>query len=138
MLQPKIRNWIFEAIRLDLDAPQELKDRLLRPNDPHVENLIVGLTNKIVEADRVCSRRGVHLKTKTLQDTTYDMVKFALRSFHEEAQRRYESDMDRLAREAEASKLKEFDDFLKGGTENEFAEAGVVTSEELDKEREII
>lgn len=135
MLRPQLQKWFEEAVRLDLEAPQDLKDVLLRGH-PKVENFLNNMCAQIEKAEQVCRGRGVQLKQKTLQDFTYDMAKYFMKGIEGEARRRYESDLQRIAREAEAQKQKEFDAVLAGKPEGEFLEAGVISNEEIDKQRE--
>lgn len=135
MLRNQIKQWFNEAVRLNVQAPQELKDSLLRGH-PNLDNFLDRMCAQIEKADQVCRSRGVQLKQKTLQDFTYDMANYFMKGMEGEAKRRYESDMQRLAREAEEQRLKEFDAVLAGRPEGEFAEAGVISNEQIDKARE--
>lgn len=135
MLRPKIKQWFFEAVRLDLEAPQDLKETLLRGH-PRLDGFIDNICAQVIKAEGLCRGKGLVIKEKTLQDLTYDLTKYFMRGLQGEAERRYESDIKRLAREAEEAKLKEFDAVLAGKAEGEFAEAGVITNEKIDQERE--
>ena len=135
MLRQKIKTWFDEAVALDPHAPQDLKD-VLKRGHPKLQRCIDELCKQIEQAERQCRKKGLVLKTKTLQDFTYDMAKYFLKGFEGEARRRYESDLQRLAREAEATKIKDFDSVLAGTPVGEFAEAGVLSNEKIDKERE--
>lgn len=135
MLNVKVKQWFEEGVRLNLEAPQELKDTLLRGH-PRLQGFIDRMTAELLNAEKVCRERGVFLKEKTMQDTVYDMTKVFMQGMEGEAKRRYESDLQRLAREAEQSKIQEFEDVLDGKATGEFAEAGVITNEEIDSQRE--
>lgn len=135
MLNVKVRQWFEEAVRLDLTAPQELKETLLRGH-PKLEGFLENLAGEIIKAEGICKTRGIVLKEKTIQDFVYDMTKFFMAGMEGEAKKRYESDLARLAREAEASKIQEFEDVLSGNASGEFAEAGVISNEEIDNKRE--
>ena len=135
MLRIKIKAWFQEAVRLDLESPQELKAVLLRGH-PRLEGFIDNMCAQIEQAEKVCRVKGVVLREKTIQDFTYDMAKYFMKGMEGEAKRRYESDLERIAREAKAQKLQEFDAVLEGKPEGEFAEAGVISNEKIDKERE--
>lgn len=134
-LRDNIKKWFYEAVALDQSATQELKETLKRGH-PNLERFLDNMCGQIMEAEKKCQARGVLLKEKTLQDFTYDMARYFMVGMEGEAKRRYESDLAKSAREAEASKLKEFDDFLAGGEDNEFADSGVVHDESIDKARE--
>ena len=135
MLRPKIKKWFEEAIRLNMEAPEELKRMLLRGH-PKVEGFLDHITGQVIQADKLCLARGLVLKEKTIQDTVYDMTKYFMAGIELEAKKRYESDLARSAREAEAQKIKEFDAVLAGQAEGEFAEAGVISNDKVDAQRE--
>lgn len=135
MLRIQVKKWFTEAVQLDTEAPRELKDSLLRGHE-RLEGFFDNLTDQIQKAEEVCRRRGVTLKAKTIQDLVYDMTKYFMRGMEGEAKRRYETDLQKFYREQEEKKLKEFDAVLAGKAEGEFAEAGVITNEEIDKQRE--
>lgn len=135
MLRTQIKKWFNEAVQLDVEAPQELKASLLRGHQ-NLDAFLDRMCGQIEQAEQVCRRRGVQLKQKTLQDFTYDMAKYFMKGMEGEAKKRYESDMQRRAREAEEQRRKEFDAVLAGKAEGEFLEAGVISNEEIDKARE--
>lgn len=135
MLRVKVRQWFEEAVRLDLEAPQALKDTLLRGH-PKLEGFLESMTGELLRAERICKSRGVTVREKTMQDFVYDMTKYFMQGMEGEAKKRYESDLARLAREAEANKIQEFEDVLSGNASGEFAEAGVITDEKIDNQRE--
>lgn len=140
MLRSKLKQWFKEAVLLEPEAPQEMKDYLLRAinnKDPKLDRFLDKMCEQIQQAERLCLKKGVFLKEKTLQDFTYDMAKYFMKGLHGEAVRRHESDLAKAAREAEAQRIKEFESVLAGKPEGEFAEAGVISNEKIDKEREI-
>lgn len=136
MLRSQIKKWFREAVQLDLEIDPELKRMLLREDHPNLNRFLDNLTAQFEQADRECRRRGLVLKAKTIQDTVYDMEKVFVMGLMGEAKNRYESDLAKAAREAEAQKIKEFEDVLAGKATGEFAEAGVITNEKIDSERE--
>lgn len=136
MLRQQIKNWYREAVQLDLEIEPELKRKLLQEDHPNLNRFIDNLCAQVEQADKICQRKGLILKQKTIQTTVYDMTKFFVMGLQGEAKRRYESDIDKAAREAEAAKIKEFEDVLAGNATGEFAEAGVITNEKIDRERE--
>lgn len=135
MLNVQVKKWFEEAVRLNVEAPQELRETLLRGH-PKLEGFLENLTSQLLDAETKCRLRGVTLKQKTMQDFVYDLTKYFMQGMEGEAKRRYESDIEKLARQAEADKLKEFDSVLEGKAEGEFAEAGVISNEEIDNQRE--
>lgn len=136
MLKQQIRKWFFEAVQLDTEAPNELKD-VLKRGHPNLDHFIDNLCGQIEKADKVCQSKGLVLKQKTLQNFTYDMAKYFMRGMEGEAKKRYESDIQRAAREAAEQQRKEFDAVLAGKAEGEFLEAGVISNEQIDKAREV-
>lgn len=135
MFRSQVKTWFNEAVRLNTEAPQELKDVLLRGH-PNLDNFINNVEKQLVEADAILQKRGKVVKLETLKGFVYDLTNMFLKGFEGEAKRRYESDLERLKREAEEQAQKEMDAFLEGDTDNEFGEAGVITNEEIDKVRE--
>lgn len=136
-LGSKIKQWFKEAVQLDTECDPELKAIILRePPHEKVNMFFENLSKQFKQAESLCLKRGLILKEKTLQETTYDMAKFFMRGMEGEAKRRYESDLEKSARDAQAAKIKEFDDVLAGNATGEFAEAGIITDEKIDKQRE--
>jgi len=136
MLRTQIKMWFNEAIKLDKDAPRELKDSLLKGH-PKLEGFIDNLTAQVLEAEKKCRQRGVQLKKKTIQDFVYDLTKYFMQGMEGEARRRYETDFQKAVRDAKINQEKEFDEVLAGNVSGEFAEAGIITNEKIDREREV-
>ena len=137
MLHIQIKKWFEEAVRLDPVAHQDLKDAVLR-SGPRVDLFLNKLRKEFRDAEKLCKQRGVTLKLKTMQDATYDMTKVFMAGMEEEARRRYESDFDKSMRQIQADKEKEFDAVLAGNAQGEFAEAGVISNEEIDSQRQVL
>lgn len=137
MLKIQIKKWFEEAVRLDTVAHQDLKDAVLRAS-PRVDVFINNLVKEFQAAEKLCKAKGLTLKLKTMQDATYDMTKVFLTGMEGEARRRYESDFDKTMRQIKADQEKEFDAVLAGKAEGEFAEAGVISNEEIDNQRQIV
>lgn len=135
MLKEQIKKWFEESVRLNFKIDPELK-RILLSNPPNLDKFITNLCREFENADRVCRSRGLVLKQKTIQDTVYDMTEVFITVMENEAKRRYETDLAKLAREKEAAQIKEFEDVLSGNATGEFAEAGVITNEKIDAQRE--
>jgi len=136
MLREQVKKWYREAIQLDFEIEPELKRKLLAEDHPNLNKFIDNLCEQFIQAEKQCRRKGLILKTKTMQDTVYDLTKYFVMGLQGEAKRRYESDLEKSAREAEAAKVKEFEDVLQGKATGEFAEAGVISNEKIDAERE--
>lgn len=136
MLRSQIKKWFREAVQLDIEIESELKRKLLAEDHPNLNRFLDNLCEQFEQADKICQRKGLVLKQKTIQDTVYDMTKYFVMGLQGEAKRRYGSDLAKAAREAEAAKIKEFEDVLSGNATGEFAEAGVITNEKIDAERE--
>lgn len=135
MLSIKVKKWFEEAIRLDIEAPSDLKDTLLR-GGPKIEQFINSMAVELDKACSTCLAKGIVIKEKTMQDYVYDMVKYFMKGLESEARKRYESDLAKAARDAQASKLAEFEKASNGIIDGEFAEAGLITNAKLDQERE--
>lgn len=136
MLREQIKKWYREAIQLDFEIEPELKRKLLAEDHPNLNKFIDNLCEQFIQAEKQCRHRGLILKMKTMQDTVYDLTKYFVMGLQGEAKRRYESDLEKSAREAETAKIKEFEDVLQGKPTGEFAEAGVISNEKIDAERE--
>lgn len=135
MLRLQVKQWFLEAVRLDLEAPQELRETILRGHE-RLDGFYDNLTAQILKAEKVLAIKGKTVKKQTLQDFVYDMAKYFMKGMEGEAKRRYETDLQKFYREQEEKKIKEFDAVLSGKAEGDFAEAGVITNEEIDKQRE--
>lgn len=135
MDKTQVKKWFEEAVRLDLTAPQELKEALLKGH-PNLDGFITKMTLQIQQAQLINFKRRRPVSQKTLQDFVYDMTKYFMQGMQGEAEKRYESDLKRAAREAEEQKIAEFESVLSGKAEGEFAEAGVITNEKIDQKRE--
>lgn len=132
-LKNRVRNWFNEAVRLNLNVPQELRERLLHVNrekHPRLDLFINNMCEQFVEADNLCRKRGLMLKEKTMQETTYDMTDFFIKMLVKEATQMYESDLEKSARAAQAEALRQAEDFLAGGKENEFTQEGLTNEGE--------
>lgn len=131
----KIKQYFEEAVRLNFDAPADLRDSLLRGH-PRLEGFLDRLTDSVRIARASLTKKGVVLKEKTIQDFVYDLTKIFMQGLESEATKRYESDLQRIARQAKIDEKKEFDAVLAGEAVGEFAEAGVISNEEIDNQRE--
>ena len=131
----QIKNYFIEAVTLSTKHPSDLKDTLLRGH-PKLEGFIDRLTHQMRQAEIVLMGRGQVLKLKTIQDTVYDMTEVFMTGMEGEAKRRHESDMQKIMRQKEEDKKKEFDAVLAGKPEGEFAEAGVISDETIDQTRQ--
>ena len=131
-LKQDIRKWFKEAVQL-ADCDPELKRMLLREYPPHprLETFLDNLGQQFVEADKILVKKGLFVKRETMQTTVYDMTKVFITGFELEAKKRFESDLAKSAREAEAAKVAAMDDFLNGGTDNEYAEELGLINEEV-------
>ena len=136
MLNILVKKWFEEAITLDQTIPTDLKEAVRR-GGPRVDKFISNLTKEFLNAEELCRKNGHELKRKTIQDATYDMTKVFLSGMEIEARRRYESDFEKAKRQMKIDKEKEFEAVLSGRAEGEFAEAGVITNEEIDNQRTI-
>lgn len=137
MLKACIKKWFEEAVTLDLEAPRELKDRLLLGH-PNLDKFLNNIYEQFIEGEKLCKRRGLTLKLKTMQDATYDLTKFFMKGLEGQARARYESDFAKSIRSLEQNKIKEFEAVLSGEATGEFAEAGVISDEKSDKTREVL
>lgn len=136
MLKILVKKWFDEAVTLDTAIHTDLKEAVRR-GGARVDKFIENLTKEFMIAEKLCRKNGHELKRKTIQDATYDLTKVFLSGMEIEARRRYESDFEKAKRQMEIDKEKEFEAVLSGRAEGEFAEAGVITNEEIDNQRTI-
>lgn len=132
-LKGKIKKWFVEAVKLNPEVSGELQRKLTReyPPDPHVEKFLDNLAEQFIKADQLLQKQGLFVKEKTMQDTVYDMTKVFITAIELEAKRMYESDLEKAARRAKEDEIKAMDDFLAGGTDNEYAEELGLINEEV-------
>jgi len=135
MMMFKVRQWFEEAVRLHPTASSELKQTLLRGH-PNLDEFLRKITVQLNQAYLILLKKGTIIKPKTQQDFVYDLTNYFILGMEGEAKRRYESDLARSAREAEAAKLQEFESVLEGNAIGEFAEAGVINDKELEEQRQ--
>jgi len=138
MFREQIKKWFKEAIQLDPEIETELKHKLLRDDHPNLEKFYDNMTEQFIQAEKVCRARKIILKQKTLQDTVYDMAKVFVIGLKAEAEKRYASDLEKMKAEQAKQKIKEFEDVLSGNPTEEFLEAGIITDEKIDAQREEI
>lgn len=137
MLKELVKQWFKEEVTLNTEAPRELRDRLLIGH-PNLEGFFDKLVAQFEQAEKLCAERGVKLRRETMQQATYDMTRMFMKGMEGAAIKRFESDMAKIKREREEDKIKEFDAVLRGEQVGEFAEAGVITNDEIDAQREVI
>lgn len=133
-LKTRVRTWFNEAVRLNVDCPADLKDKLLNVNrEKHarLDLFLERLCLEFVEADKLCIQRGLRLKEKTMQTTVYDMTDFFIKLVVKEAKGMYESDLAKAAERAKAQAIAEAEDFLSGGKDNVYAEEGLISEGEV-------
>lgn len=130
MLNNKVRAWFMDAVALHPTANTELKASIKR-GGARVDLCIANIVKEVEKANILLAPKGLFVTEETMRSTTYDLCDVFILGAELEAKRRYESDLEKAARAAEVSKAKEADDFLTGGTENEYAqELGLVNGEE--------
>lgn len=130
MIKAKVRNWFMDAVKLHPTANYELKKSIER-GGARVDLCIDNIVKEIEKANIILAPKGLFVTEETMRSTTYDLCDVFILGAELEAKRRYESDLEKAARAAEASKAKEADDFLAGGTDNQYAqELGLINGEE--------
>lgn len=133
-LKSRVRTWFNEAVKLHPTAPSDLKDKLLninREKHPRLDLFLERLCLEFAQADKICVGRGLVLQEKTMQDTVYDMTDFFIKLLMKEAGEMYASDLDKAAERAKADAIKQAEDFLAGGKDNEYAEEGLINEGEV-------
>lgn len=137
MLRLQIKKWFWEAVALDLKYPTDMKESLKLNGHKNLEGFFDRLTKEIEEAEVKCKAQGTPLKQSTVQEAVYSMTEVFLQGMMGERIGQFEADVQKVKRQHEADKIKEFDAVLAGKAEGEFAEAGVITNEKIDKQREV-
>lgn len=133
-LKTRVRTWFNESVKLNVDCPADLKDKLLninREKHPRLDLFLERLCLEFQEADKLCMQRGLRLKDKTMQTTVYDMTDFFIKLLVKEAKGMYDSDLAKAAERAKAQAVAEAEDFLNGGKDNVYAEEGLISEGEV-------
>ena len=133
----QVRKW-FRAYVPTMKVSSELKNILIREAHPNLENFFNNMSEELkkVQGHRVFKgqKPADESQLKWLVESMTDVF---VSNMETQAKRRYESDLARLQRERDAQKKFEFDETLAGRATGEFAEAGVITNEKIDQEREV-
>lgn len=137
MLRIQIKKWFFEAVALDTQYPQSLKDTLKTSGHKNLETFYDNMVIQLEEAEKKCLKQGTPLKLDTMREAVYSMAPLFMQGMTGESIQRYEADIQKSLRAHEADKIKEFESVLSGNAEGEFAEAGVITNEKIDQQREV-
>ena len=132
MLRAKVKQWYKEAVALS-QCDDALKTKLKGEN-ARVNFLIDNILGEFKKGDALLAPRGLFVKESTMRTTVYDMTNVLITALELEAKRMYETDLDKAARAAEKSKAEEVENFLSGGTENEYSQEGLVNEEAYVKE----
>jgi hypothetical protein len=137
VLKLNVKKWFYEAVALDTTYPKELKDTLKTSGHKNLEGFFDNMVFQLEEAEKKCLKQGTPLKLDTMREAVYSMAPIFMQGMTGESIQRYEADIQKSIREHEADKIKEFESVLSGNAEGEFAEAGVITNEEIDQQREV-
>lgn len=137
MLRLQIKKWFWEAVSLDVECPADLKESLKLNGHPNLEGFFDRLTAQVEAAELKCKAQGTPLKPSTVQETAYSMASVFLKGMYGERVQRFEATVKKELRQREADNIKEFDNVLAGNVDGEFAEAGLITNEEIDSQREV-
>lgn len=133
----KVRKWFKVYVQNMKTIDAEFKNILNRERHPNLERFFENMAEELIRVQRTRVKRGRKIATdEQLAWLVGQMAEVFVSGMHKEAKRRYETDIERAKREFEAAKIKEFDDTLDGRPSGEFAEAGVITNEKIDGERE--
>lgn len=136
-----LRDWIvklfWEAIALDIKFPSDLKQSLKNNGHPNLEKFFDSMVVQINDAEKQLALIGLpRLKPETITQTVFCMAEAFLTGMQGEKNLQTESEFKKLEREREADKIKVFDEVLKGNNVDEFKEAGLITSDAIDSQRE--
>lgn len=127
-----------ECVKLAVEYPQDMRDALTRkPYPAQVNKFLERLSHEMQKAIDINAKRGVFVKPKNVEDTVHDMTKIFMKGFHNIAERRIENEHQRLAREAAQGLEQEYENVLSGKPTGDFLDAGVITNEKIDKQREV-
>lgn len=137
MLRLQIKKWFWEAIALDVKYPQDLKDSLKLNGHPNLETFFDNLVKEIEQAEIKCKAQRTPLKNSTVQEAVYTMAEVFLIGMENERRMQFEAEINKSVRQKESDKIKEFEAVLAGKAEGEFAEAGLITNEKIDSQREV-
>lgn len=137
MLKLNIKKWFWEAVALDTKYPLSMKETLKTSGHKNLEGFFDNLVIQFEQAEKKCIAQGTPLKLDTMREAVYSMASVFMQGMEGESIQRYEADIKKQLREKEADKIKEFESVLSGNAEGEFAEAGVITDEKIDAQREV-
>lgn len=137
MLKANIKKWFWEAVALDTQFPMSMKETLKTSGHKNLETFFDNMVIQFEQAEKKCIAQGTPLKLDTMREAVYSMASVFMQGMEGEATQRYEAEIQKTLREKEADKIKEFESVLSGNAEGEFAEAGVISNEEIDKQREV-
>lgn len=120
----------MDAVTLHPTANTELKTSI-KKGGARVDLCVANIVKEIEKANVLLAPKGLFVTEETMRSTTYDLCDVFILGAELEAKRRYESDLEKAARAAEASTAKEAEDFLAGGTDNTYSqELGLINGEE--------
>lgn len=137
MLRLQIKKWFWEAVAFDTQYPLSLKETLKTSGHKNLETFFDNMVIQLEEAEKKCLAQGTPLKMDTMREAVYSMAPLFMQGMEGESIQRYEAEIQKALREKESDKIKEFESVLSGNAEGEFAEAGVITNEKIDQEREV-
>lgn len=131
------KEYFLEAVRMNVNSDPALRDKLLNGYHPRVEGFITNLNNEIRKARLKLIRKGKIITEQTVKGLVYDFTAMFMSNMETEARRRYESDLERVAREAQIQEHKDMDATLDGKPSGIFEEAGVQIDDQTRQDQVI-
>lgn len=127
----RVRSAYNEAVRLHPTATSDLKTAL--KTNERVPIFIDKLAVELQKLANFRDKRGKPpISDKHIKDVVYDMVDVFIKSLEAEAKMKYESDLDKRAREAEASNKREIERASRGEMTGDFADMGLTAVDQRD------
>lgn len=131
MYTQKVYNAYAEAVALNPVISLDL--RIALKTNERVPHFITKLANEFMILDKYRARKGrPPVSDKHIKDIVYDMVGVFIQTLEAEAKRRNESEIDRHAREAEASNKTAIEKAAAGEMTGDFKDMGLVAVDSRD------
>lgn len=137
----KVTDYFFEAVKMSVTCDPALRDMILKTQNvetrnPRIVQFLNNLTKEVEGAQDAHQKKfGKYLKETTIKGFIYDFTEIFLKGMESEAKLRYESDLEKSARDAAAQEIQDFENTLSGNASGIFEEAGIITNEKIDAER---
>lgn len=132
-----MKEYFLEAVRMNVNCDPALRDKLIHGSHERVEGFLQRLNEQVRKARAMLLKKGKIVKEETIKGFVYDLTDLFLKNMMTEARLRYESDLERVAREAKIQETKDMEATLAGKPSGIFEEAGVVIDDKTRQDQVI-